>query len=133
MEEALGEGLIDAIVSAHRPWDEESKRLPFSQASSGGVGMETMLAVSLDLHHRAGLSLPTLFERLSLAPARLAGLEAGTLAKGALADLVLFDPDAPWRIDRKALHSKSKNSPFHDRLVQGRVLGTWVEGRRVFG
>jgi len=133
MEEALSEGLIDAIVSAHRPWDEESKRLPYAQASSGGVGMETMLAVSLGLHHRAGIPLPTLFERLSTAPARLAGLEAGTLTRGALADLVLFDPDAPWRIDRKALHSKSKNSPFHDRLVQGKVLGTWVEGKRVFG
>jgi len=133
MEEGLREGVIDMIVSAHRPWDEESKRLPFAQASAGGVGLQTILPVCLDLHHRAGLSLPTLFERLSLAPARLLGLEAGTLAPGALADLVLFDPDAPWRIDRKALLSKSKNSPFHDRLVQGRVLGTWVGGKRVFG
>jgi len=133
MEEGLREGLIDVIVSAHRPLDEESKRLPFAQAAAGGVGLETILPVALDLHHRAGLSLPTLFERLSLTPARLAGLEAGTLAKGALADLVLFDPGAPWKIDRKALLSKSKNSPFHDRLVQGRVLGTWVGGRRVFG
>jgi len=133
MEEGLREGLIDVIVSAHRPWDEESKRLPFAQASSGGVGLETLLPVSLGLHHRAGLSLPALFQRLSRTPARLAGLEAGTLERGALADLVLFDPDAPWKIDRKALHSKSKNSPFHDRLVQGKVLGTWVEGRRVFG
>ena len=133
MEEGLREGLIDVIVSAHRPWDEESKRLPYAQAASGGVGLETILPVSLDLHHRAGLSLPLLFARLALAPARLAGLEAGTLEVGALADLVLFDPDAPSRIDRKALLSKSKNSPFHDRLTQGRVLGTWVGGRRVFG
>jgi dihydroorotase len=95
--------------------------------------VETLLPVTLDLHHRAGVPLATLFERLSLAPARLTGLEAGHLGKGALADLVLFDPGAPWRIDRKALHSKSKNSPFHERLVQGRVLGTWVGGRRVFG
>ncbi len=133
MEEGLREGLIDIIVSAHRPWDEEAKRLPFAQAASGGVGLETILPVSLDLHHRAGLSLPMLFERLSRTPARLAGLEAGTLEPGALADLVLFDPDAPRRLDRKALLSKSKNSPFHERLVQGRVLGTWVGGRRVFG
>ena len=133
VEEGVASGLVDAVVSAHRPWDEESKRLPFAQAASGGVGLETMLPVALDLHHRAGLPLPTLFERLSLAPARLAGLEAGSLAPGALADLVLFDPGAPWRIDRKALRSKSKNSPFHERLVQGRVLGTWVGGRRVFG
>ena len=132
MEEGLRTGLIDAIVSAHRPWDEESKRLPFAQASSGGVGLETMLPVSLALHHRAGLSLPTLFERLSLAPARLAGLDAGSLTEGTLADLVLFDPNAPWKIDRKALLSKSKNSPFHERLVQGKVIGTWVGGKRVF-
>ncbi len=133
MEDGLRDGLIDAIVSAHRPWDEESKRLPFAQASAGGVGLETMLPVSLGLHHRAGLSLPALFERLSLAPARLAGLNAGSLAKGALADLVLFDLNAPWKIDRKALLSKSKNSPFHERLVQGKTLGTWVGGKRVFG
>lgn len=133
MEQALGDGLIDCIVSAHRPQDEESKRLPFAQAAAGGVGLETLLPVSLDLHHRAGLSLPTLFERLSLAPARLAGIDAGHLGKGALADLVLFDPHAPWIVDRKTLTSKSKNSPFHERKVQGRVLGTWVAGERIFG
>ncbi len=133
MEEGIASGLIDVIVSAHRPQDEESKRLPYAQAASGGVGLETLLPVSLDLHHRAGLSLATLFERLSLTPARLVGLNAGHLGRGALADLVLFDPDAPRRIDRKALISKSKNSPFHERLVQGTVLGTWVGGKRVFG
>ncbi len=133
MEEGVASGLIDVIVSGHRPWDEESKRLPFAQAASGGVGLETLLPVTLDLHHRAGIALPVLFERLSRNPARLAGLEAGTLAAGSLADLVLFDPDSPRKIDRKALLSKSKNSPFHDRLVQGRVRGTWVGGQRVFG
>jgi len=133
MEEALAEGLIDVITSAHSPQDEESKRLPFAQAAAGGVGLETLLPVTLDLHHRAGMKLTTLFERLSLTPARLAGLNAGHLGKGALADLVLFDPHAPWVIDRKDLISKSKNSPFHERRVQGKVLGTWVEGKRVFG
>ena len=133
MEEGIASGLIDCIVSAHRPQDEESKRLPFAQAAAGGVGLETLLPVSLDLHHRAGIPLTTLFERFALTPARMAGIEAGHLGKGAWADLVLFDPNAPWRVDRKELRSKSKNSPFHERLVQGRVLGTWVEGRRVFG
>ena len=133
MEEALADGLIDVISSAHRPQDEESKRLPFAQAAAGGVGLETLLAVSLDQHHRAGMSLTKLFDRLALAPARLAGLNAGHLGKGALADLVLFDPHAPWVVDRKDLISKSKNSPFHERRVQGKVLGTWVEGKRVFG
>ena len=133
MEEAVKEGLVDCIVSAHRPQDEESKRLPYAQAAAGGVGVETLLAVALDLHHRGGMPLTRLFERLSLAPARLAGVEAGHLGTGMPADLVLFDPEAPWRIDRKALRSKSKNSPFHERLVQGRVRGTWVAGKRVFG
>ncbi len=133
MEEALADGLIDVITSGHRPQDEESKRLPFAQAAAGGVGLETLLPVSLDLHHRAGMKLTTLFERLSLAPARLAGLNAGHLGKGTAADLVLFDPGAPWVVDRKDLLSKSKNSPFHERRVQGRVLGTWVGGERVFG
>ena len=133
IEEAIGEGLIDVITSAHRPQDEESKRLPYAQAAAGGVGLETLLSVSLNLHHRAGVALTTLFERLSLAPARLAGLDGGHLGKGAPADLILFDPNAPWVIDRKALISKSKNSPFHEKRVQGKVLGTWVGGERKFG
>ena len=132
MEEALAEGLIDVITSAHRPQDEESKRLPYAQAASGGVGLETLLAISLNLVHRGALSLPALFERLSLAPSKLLDLETGRLTKGAPADLVLFDPEAPWIVDRKTLISKSKNSPFHERKVQGRVSGTWVGGVRVY-
>ena len=132
VEAAVIEGLIDCVVSAHRPQDEESKRLPYAHAAAGGVGLETLLAVSLSLHHRAGMPLTALFERLSLAPSRLLGRETGRLAKGAPADLVLVDVDAPWVVDRKALASKSKNSPFHERRVEGRVLGTWVGGERVW-
>ena len=81
---------------------------------------------------QGGLSLPQLFRALSLNPARRLGLAAGRLAKGAPADLVLFDPHAPFVLDRFALLSKSKNTPFDGARMQGRVLGTWVGGRSVF-
>lgn len=130
---ALASGLIDMIVTSHAPWDEESKRLPFEAAASGAVGLETVLPAALRLLHGGHLDLPTLFARLALAPARRLGVPQGRLAKGAPADLVLFDQDAPFVLDREALRSKSKNTPFDRARMQGRVLGTWVAGRRVFG
>ncbi|WP_340109356.1 dihydroorotase [Pikeienuella sp. HZG-20] len=132
MEAAVAEGLIDVICSSHRPQDEESKRQPFEVAAAGAVGLETLLPGALKLWHDGLVSLPTLFERLSLTPARLLGLPAGRLAKGAPADLVLFDPNAPYVLDRFALRSKSKNTPFDRRLMTGRALRTFVAGREVF-
>ena len=129
--EALRDGLIDVIGSFHTPQDEESKRLPFEEAASGAVGLETMLPVLLRLYHAEDLTLPALFRALSLNPARLLGLECGRMAEGAPADLVLFDPDKPLVLDRFKLRSKSKNTPFDGARLQGRVLGTWVGGRRV--
>ncbi len=131
--EALASGLIDMVVSSHLPWDEEAKRLPFEGAATGAVGLETILPACLRLVHAGDIALPALFERLSLAPARRLGLPGGRLAPGAPADLVLFDPDAPWRLDRAELRSKSKNTPFDRQRLEGRVRGTWVAGRRVFG
>ncbi len=128
---ALRDGLIDVIGSFHTPQDEESKRLPFEEAASGAVGLETMLPVLLRLYHAEDLTLPALFRALSLNPARLLGLACGRLAEGAPADLVLFDPDKPLVLDRFKLRSKSKNTPFDGARLQGRVLGTWVGGRRV--
>jgi dihydroorotase len=84
------------------------------------------------LHHGGHITLPGLWRALALNPARLLGLPAGRLASGAPADLVLFDPDAPFVLDRTTLRSKSKNTPFHLARMQGRVLGTWVDGARVF-
>lgn len=133
MVAALRDGLIDVIGSFHTPQDEESKRLPFEQAASGAVGLETMLPVLLRLYHAGELSLPTLFAALALRPARLLGLSTGRMAVGAPADLVLFDPDKPVVLDRFKLRSKSKNTPFDGARLQGRVLGTWVAGRRVHG
>lgn len=131
--DALAEGLIDIIVSSHLPQDEEAKRLPFEEAATGAVGLETFLPACMRLVHAGRIDLPTLFRRASLAPSRLLGLEGGRLSRGAPADLVLFDPDAPFILDREKLRSRSKNTPFDRTRMEGRVLGTWVGGERVFG
>ncbi|MDE0521055.1 MAG: dihydroorotase [Boseongicola sp.] len=128
--DAMANGLIDIISSMHTPQDEESKRLPFEEAASGAIGLETLLPAALRLVHAGQLDLPTLWRALSLSPATRLGLPAGRLSRDAPADLVLFDPDAPFVLDRFKLHSKSKNTPFDEARLQGRVLGTWVAGRR---
>ncbi|MFC0200995.1 dihydroorotase [Paracoccus rhizosphaerae] len=133
MVQAVADGLIDTIASFHTPQDEESKRLPFEAAAPGAVGLQTLLPAALRLYHQGGLSLPQLWRALSLNPARRLRLPAGRLADGAPADLVLFDPDAPFVMDRFTLLSKSKNTPFDGARMQGRILGTWVAGQPVFG
>ena len=130
--EGLKNGVIDAIASDHSPQDSDSKRLPFPQAAFGGSGLETLLAVSLDLHHNGDMSLLDVLRRLTVAPAELLGLEAGRLAKGRKADLTIFNPDEGWKVIADNFKSKSKNSPFDGRPVQGRVLRTVVDGRTVF-
>ncbi len=133
MVEAVAEGRIDVIGSFHTPQDEEAKRLPFEVAAPGAVGLETLLPAAMRLYHQGGVGLAQLWRAMSLNPARRLGLDAGRLAVGAPADLVLFDPDAPFILDRFALQSKSKNTPFDGTRMEGRVLGTWVGGARVFG
>jgi dihydroorotase len=130
--EAVADGTIDCIASDHAPHDQDSKRVPFAQAAPGVIGLETLLPVSLELVHKRMLSMVELFRRLALAPADLLGLPQGRLAVGAPADLVLFDPDRAWVVDEDRFLSKSKNSPFGGRPVQGRVLRTLVDGRTVF-
>jgi dihydroorotase len=130
---ALADGLIDVIVSSHLPWDEEAKRLPFEEAATGAVGLETFLPACLRLVHGERLPLLRLFECAAMNPARILGLPGGRLAPGAPADLVLFDADAPFVLDRAALRSRSKNTPFDRQRMQGRVKGAWVAGERIFG
>ena len=130
---AIVDGTIDAIASDHAPQDQDSKRQPFAQAECGGVGLETLLPVTLELVHNGHLTLLKAIECLTWAPARLLGLVAGRLRAGAPADLVLFHPERAWKVDPEAqFHSKSKNSPFDGRPVQGKVLRTVVDGRCVF-
>ncbi len=131
--EAVAAGLIDVISSMHTPQDEESKRLPFEEAAAGAVALETLLPAALRLVHAGAVDLPRLFRALSLNPARRLGLPGGSLAPGAPADLVLFDPDAPFVLDRFTLLSKSKNTPFDGARMQGRVKATLVGGRLVHG
>ena len=129
--EAVREGLIDVITSAHTPAPAEDKRRPFQDAAPGAVGLETLLPAALLLHHEHGLELLEVLRPLTQGPAALLGLDAGVLAPGAPADLVLFDPGAPVRVDADRLRSKSRNSPFDGRLLQGRVSRTFVGGREI--
>lgn len=130
--EAVASGLVDVVVSDHNPQDVETKRRPFAESADGAVGLETLLSAALRLVH-AGLITPSrLVEAMSFAPARLLGLESGRIARGAPADLALVDLDRPWVVDRDALRSRSKNSPFDEARLTGRVVATIVGGRVVF-
>ncbi|MGG7567251.1 dihydroorotase [Rhodovulum sp. DZ06] len=130
--EGVAEGVIDVITSAHMPQDEETKRVPFEIAARGAIGLETLLSAAMQLRAAGALDLAALFARLSLAPARLLGLPGGRLSVGAPADLVLFDPNAPFVMDRFGLESRSKNTPYDGRRMEGRVLRTFVAGREVY-
>jgi len=130
--EGLRDGTIDAIASDHAPWDQDSKRLPFSSAAYGIVGLETLVPLSLELYHNGHLGLLELIRRVTANPARILRLPVGRLAPGAPADLVLFDLDLPWHISTDDFRSKSKNAPFDGRPVQGRVRRTIVDGRTIF-
>lgn len=129
---AVQSGLIDIISSMHTPQDEESKRLPFEEAASGAVALETLLPAALRLFHAGDLELPQLFRALSYNPAKRLGLAAGRMAAGAPADLLLFDAHAPFVMNRFTLLSKSKNTPFDEAKMQGRVLATYVAGEPVY-
>lgn len=131
---ALASGLIDTLCSMHTPQDEESKRLPYEEAAAGAVALQTMLPAAMRLYHDGTMTLPQLFRAMSLNPAKRLGLPGGRLAVGAPADLVLFDPDAPFVLDRfTMLASKSKNTPFDGAKMEGKVLATFVGGAQVYG
>jgi len=130
--EAVQSGLIDIICSMHTPQDEESKRLPFEEAASGAVALETLLPAALRLFHAGDLDLAQLFRALAFNPAQRLGLPAGRISCGAPADLILFDAHAPFVLDRFSLRSKSKNTPFDEQKLQGSVLTTYVAGHPVY-
>jgi len=129
---AVASGLIQVIVSAHAPAPAEDKRLPYDEAAPGAVGLQTLLPALLAFHHDGQIPLIDLIRTVTAAPAALLGLAGGRIAKGAPADLVLCDLNAPVVIDADKLVSKSKNSPFDGRRLQGRVLRTMVDGRTVY-
>jgi dihydroorotase len=129
---AIKEGVIDVIVSDHNPQDVEVKRLPFADAAPGAVGIETMLPVGLRLVHDNSLPLLKLLHAMSTRPAELLDIPGGTLRPGAPADVILFDADVPWVLDRSTLKSRCSNSPFDEARLSGRVLRTIVAGRTVY-
>ena len=128
----IQDGTIDAIASDHLPQDEEAKRLPFAEAAYGGTGLETLLPITLELVHNGHLELLEALDLITRKPADLMGLKAGRLASGAPADLLIFDPNRGWKVTEDRLRSKSKNSPFDGRPVQGQVVRTVIDGRAVF-
>jgi dihydroorotase len=132
MVRGLAGGDIDVIVSSHDPQDADVKRRPFAEAADGAIGLETLLAAALRLYHNGEIQLLPLLRAMTINPARLLGLPSGRLEKGAPADLLLFDPDVPWVVDREQLRSRSKNSPFDESKMQGRVLRTIVAGKGVY-
>ena len=132
LAEAIKEGVLDTIVSDHNPQDVEVKRLPFADAAPGAVGIETMLAVGLRLVHDGSLPLLKLLHAMSTRPAELLDVPGGTLRAGAPADVILFDEDVPWVLDRSTLKSRCNNTPFDEARLSGRVLRTIVAGRTVY-
>src|ERR1700761_4806493 len=130
--EALASGLIDVIMSDHNPQDVEVKRLPFEEAASGAVGLQTMLPAALRLIHNGEMDWITLIRAMSTRPAELLGLPGGTRRPGAPADVIVIDPDTPWILDRADLKSLCKNTPFDEARFSGRVIRTIVGGRTVY-
>ncbi|WP_375674437.1 dihydroorotase [Bartonella sp. CL100XZDX] len=132
MIEAIKDGTVDVIVSSHDPQSIDKKHLPFNDAAVGAIGMETLLSAALRLYHDESLSLLRITELLSTAPAKLFGLNAGTLKKGAHADFIVVDLEEPWVVSKEKLYSRSKNTSFDNARFQGRVLQTFVKGKSVF-
>lgn len=129
---AVADGTIDIICSNHDPQDVETKRHPWAEAEDGAIGLETLLAAALRLHHSDEVDLITLLGTMTSNPADRLGLETGRLAKGAPADITVFDLDRPWVLEKNAIRSRSKNSPFVDARFSGRVLRTVVAGKTVY-
>ncbi|HEU4380704.1 MAG TPA: dihydroorotase [Hyphomicrobiaceae bacterium] len=132
MVRGLAAGEIDVIVSSHDPQDADTKRRPFAEAADGAIGLETLLAAALRLHHNGEIGLMPLIRAMTINPARLLGLPTGRLEKGTPADLILVDLGQPWVVDRDLLRARSKNSPFDESKMQGRVLHTMVAGNTVY-
>ena len=130
LQAAVKDGTIDVIATDHAPHHYDEKEREFADAPNGIVGLETALAVNLTwLVHSGIIELPLLVERMSCAPARLFKLPGGTLRKGAIADVTVFDPDATWTVDPARFASKGRNTPYAGQELRGLVDLTVVDGR----
>ncbi len=130
--EALKDGTIDVIVSDHDPQDAEGKRQPFADAATGAIGLETLLAAAMRLVHSGDVDLITILRAMTARPAEILGIKAGRIAKGAKADICLFDPDYPWIVEEATIRSRSTNTTFENARMSGKVMATLVGGRVVY-
>jgi len=128
----LSDGTIDVIVSDHKPEDEEQKRLTFAQAQTGASGIETLLALSLELFHNGSIKLETIIQSLTSNPAKILKIDKGNLSVGNDADFCIVDLNKPWIIKQENLYSKSKNTPIENKKLQGKVTNTFVKGEELF-
>ena len=128
----LKDGTIDAVVTDHSPHAVEEKDREYNNAPSGFPGLETAVGVMLtDLYHKGQLDLPLLVSKMSYEPAKLLGLEAGTLTEGKSADVTVIDPEKEWTVEEKAFYTKGSHSPFAGRKLKGKAVMTIVDGRVV--
>ena len=132
IKEGLKDGTIDVIATDHAPHSEDEKKVEFDLAPFGISGLETALPLSLQLVRDGVLTLPELIKKLTVSPAKIIGIDRGTLKTGAIADVVIFDPDKSVKVDREKFRSKGKNTPFHGWELSGCVLYTIVGGKVVF-
>jgi len=130
--EGIKNDLIDVIVSDHIPEDEESKRLPFAQAATGSIGIETLLSLSLELYHNESLPLEKIIKCLTINPAKILKINKGSLKEGSDADICIFDLEKPWVVKAEELKSKSKNTAIENRKLQGKVKMTLLQGEVVY-
>ena len=128
----IDKGLIEVVVSDHKPEDEESKRLTFAQAATGATGIETLLPLALELFHNGSLNLNKIIASLTSNPSKILGIDKGSLQIGTDADLCIIDINKPWVVNKAELLSKSKNTPIEDRKLQGQVVKTFVKGGMIF-
>ena len=130
--EGIKNDLINVIVSDHIPEDEESKRLPFAQAATGSIGIETLLSLSLELYHNESLPLEKIIKCLTINPAKILKIDKGSLKEGSDADICIFDLEKPWVVKPEELKSKSKNTAIENRKLQGKVKMTLLQGEVVY-
>ncbi len=130
--EGIADGTIDAISSDHTPQDQDAKRLPFNQAEFGGIGLETLLPLTLNLVKNKEIDLPKAISLLTINPSKILKLDGGILEPKKEADLCIFDISKPWKVNPSEFYSKSKNSPFDGMLLEGRNVKTFVRGRLVY-
>ena len=128
----IKDNLIDVIVSDHIPEDEEGKRLPFGQAATGAIGVETLLPLALEMYHNESLPLNKIIETLTINPSNILGINKGSLKKGSDADICIFDLEVPWVVKADKLKSKSKNTAIENRKLQGKTLMTFLNGELAF-